>query len=85
MSGWVVGRDDAACYVEPGEVLSIGGMPTGEQGFPSEIEAVRYAIMCEEDAIGPLQRSLRSLRSRLRKLERNEQRAATIGQQVGGK
>lgn len=68
--GWVVGRDDAACYVEPGEVLSIGGMPTGEQSFASEIEAVRFAIMCEEDAIEPLKRNLRARRSRLRMLER---------------
>lgn len=75
MSAWVVGRDDAACYVEEGDALNIGGMPTGEQQFASEIEAVRFAVMCEEDAIEPLRRSLKSLRARLRKLERTNAQA----------
>jgi hypothetical protein len=77
---WIVGRDDAACYVEEGEPLKIGGMPTGEQGFDRELDAVRYALMCEEDAIGPLRRSISALRRRLRKLERT---AAIRDRQLG--
>ncbi len=67
MSG-TIGRDDSACYVEEGEPLNIGGMPTGEQAFDSEREAVEYALMCELDAIAPLRRSVKRLRARMRRL-----------------
>lgn len=65
MSVWVVGRDDGGCYVEQSD--AVGG---GTTDFATEREAVEYAIMCEIDAIEPLRRSLKTLRSRLRRVKR---------------
>lgn len=68
---WLVGRDDGGCYVEQGERITFAdGVDSGEAVFGTEIEAVRYAIMCETDLIEPLIANRRTLRARLRKLER---------------
>ena len=67
---WIVGRDDGGCYVENAEPAAPGGVSLGEAVFASEIEAVRYAVMCEIDTIEPLKANLRTLKARLRKLER---------------
>jgi len=61
---WLVGRDDAACYIEQRDGDAVGG----EQSFASEAEATAYALSCEEAAIEPLRASIRRLRARLRKI-----------------
>ena len=68
MSCWIVGRGDPTIYVEPLEAM--GAVIVREMTFTTEIEALRYGIMCEEDAIKPMRENLRDMKARLRKLER---------------
>lgn len=72
---WIVGRGDWACYVEQSDPLSIGGQPAGEVPFATEIEALEYAIMCDQDLADQLIRNLRDLKRRLRNAKAREKRA----------
>lgn len=72
---WIVGRGDWECYVEQSVPLSIGGQRTGEVPFATEIEALEYAIMCDQDLADQMTRNLRDLKRRLRNAKAREKRA----------
>lgn len=67
---WIVGRGEWCCYVEEGEPLVVGGVTTGEATFRSEEDALRYAILCDEDVIRSLRENLKDLKKRYRKYAR---------------
>jgi hypothetical protein len=67
---WIVGRGDGGCYIENDFPMSIGGVRLGEAQFDTEVEALRWAVLCEEDAIRPLKANLRHLKARLRRAEK---------------
>lgn len=65
---WLVGRGDGGCYVE--EVDDRERTDLGESEFDTEIEAVRWAIICDIDMRDPLTRNIHHMRKRLRRLEK---------------